>query len=180
MLSSLKITINPFTVPACKKCPGCKMHRRAFKECIFQSCNTSTFNAVCFDKIPFTCQREKEDKGLKGLKFHTFIGNFKWHHGSEGVKKSWWQMALTESPRKQHSAEKWALHMKSHFQRLRHTQVLSLYVFKLHICQINVTSIWWQKQLTETPNSLPLSRARTHTHTFSPTPPPSTHTCTLA
>ena len=72
MLSGLKTTINPFTAPACKKCPGSKMHRRAFKQYIFQSCDTATFNAMCFDETPFTCQCEKEEKGLKGFKFHFY------------------------------------------------------------------------------------------------------------
>ena len=35
---------------------------------------TSIFNAMCFDKNPFTCECEKEDK--KSFKFRTFLGRF--------------------------------------------------------------------------------------------------------
>ena len=40
--------------------------------------------------------------------------------------KSWWKKALTESLKNRHSEEKWALQVKSHCQRVRHTQVLFL------------------------------------------------------
>ena len=52
------------------------MHGGACKQSIFRSCNTSTFNAMCFDENPFTCQCEKEKKRLKGFKFRTVIGRF--------------------------------------------------------------------------------------------------------
>ena len=38
------------------------MQERAGKQYIFQSYNTSTFNALRFDENPFTCQCEKGDK----------------------------------------------------------------------------------------------------------------------
>ena len=54
---------NPITAQACK-------------ENIFRSYNTSTFRATYFDENPFTCQREKEDKRVKDVKFRTLIGRF--------------------------------------------------------------------------------------------------------
>ena len=41
---------------------GWKMHKRTYKQYIFESYNTSTFNAMHFDENPFTCQYEKENK----------------------------------------------------------------------------------------------------------------------
>ena len=42
---------------------------------------------MCFDKKSFHMPvRKGEQKGLKGFKFRAFIGRFKWHHGSKGVK----------------------------------------------------------------------------------------------
>ena len=41
----------------------------------FQSYNTSTFSAICFDENPFTCQYKKEDKKAV-FKFHIFTGCF--------------------------------------------------------------------------------------------------------
>ena len=54
---------NPFTAPDCNIL-GLK---DAWMACIilfvcFQFCNTSTFNAMCFDENPSTCQSEKGDK----------------------------------------------------------------------------------------------------------------------
>ena len=40
---------------------------------VFSGPITSTFDAMCFDESPFTCQCEKEDKMLKGFKFRNFI-----------------------------------------------------------------------------------------------------------
>ena len=60
---------------------------RAYSEYISRSYNTSTFRATRFDKKVLShASAKKATKGLKGLKFHTFIGRFQWHHGSEGVK----------------------------------------------------------------------------------------------
>ena len=36
----------------------------------------STFNVMCFNENPFTCQCKKEDKTVKGFKFCTLIGRF--------------------------------------------------------------------------------------------------------
>ena len=149
MLSSLKTTINP-SLPQHVKNVQAARCTDVPSNSIFSNPVTHLLSMLCvLMKLLLPASVKKKRKGSRVSNF-TFIGHFKWHHGSEGVKKRWWQKALTESPRKQHSAEKWALQVKSHFQRLWHTQVLSLYVFKLHIFQINVTSIWWQKQFTET------------------------------
>ena len=53
--------INPFTAPA-GNISGWKLQRRAYKQYIFRSYDTSTFNAMCFDENPFTCQCEKGDR----------------------------------------------------------------------------------------------------------------------
>ena len=82
---------------------GWKMHRCACKQYISCSYNTSTFNAMGFQENPFTGQREKRGKKGMGFKFCTFTGLFffKWHHGSEGVKKNKLiQELLTEDERK--------------------------------------------------------------------------------
>ena len=50
------------------------MYGRAYKQCIFQSYNTSTFNAVPFDENPFTRHSEKEDKKAEGFQ----ISHFYW------------------------------------------------------------------------------------------------------
>ena len=59
--------------------PKRKMHRRAYKQCIFRSYNTSTFNAVRFDESSFTCQCEKEDK--KAERFQ--VSHFYWPFASD-------------------------------------------------------------------------------------------------
>ena len=63
------------------------MHACACKQCIFQSYNTSTVNAVCFNENPFACQCQKkeEKKGLRVLNFALSVVVFNWHHGSEVV-----------------------------------------------------------------------------------------------
>ena len=43
---------------------------------IFSRPITSTFSALHFRDHPFTCQYNKENKRLKGLKFHTISGCF--------------------------------------------------------------------------------------------------------
>ena len=50
------------SLPQPVKFLGWKMHGRTCKQYIFQSCNTSTFNAMKSDENPFTCQCKKEDK----------------------------------------------------------------------------------------------------------------------
>ena len=50
------------SLPEPVKFLGCKMYGYAYKQYIFKSYNTSTFNAVRFDENPFTCHCEKEDK----------------------------------------------------------------------------------------------------------------------
>ena len=54
--------INPFTAPACKNSAGWKMHGGTCKQYMFRSYNPSNFNAMRFDKNPFTCQSEKENR----------------------------------------------------------------------------------------------------------------------
>ena len=58
--------------------------------------------------------------------------------------------ALTGNCKNQDSEEKWALQVKSYCQSLGHTKVLFCKVYKLDIFQTNVTSIRWQKWVTET------------------------------
>ena len=52
------------------------MHGCAWKQYIFRSFNTSTFNAVTFDENPFTRQCEKEDKNAKGFQILQFYWLF--------------------------------------------------------------------------------------------------------
>ena len=57
------------------------MHGRACKQYIFQSYNTATVNALRCDESPSEKEKkkkkcEKEEKRLKGVKFHTFSGRF--------------------------------------------------------------------------------------------------------
>ena len=61
------------------KFPGWKVHGCACKQSIFQSYNTSTFTAVCFDETPFTCQCEKEDKKAEGVQISHFYWSFLSH-----------------------------------------------------------------------------------------------------
>ena len=53
--------LNPFTAPACKMF-GLNDARTRLQTYFFRSYNTSTFSAMRFDKNPFTCQSETEDK----------------------------------------------------------------------------------------------------------------------
>ena len=66
---------NPCTTPACKIL-GLKNDGRTCKQYIFQSRNTSTFNAMHFDENPFTCQCYKEGTHTKteGFQIRPFIG----------------------------------------------------------------------------------------------------------
>ena len=52
------------------------MDGRACKQYIFRSCNTSTLNALNFDKNPFTCQCETEDKNTDGFQILHFYWSF--------------------------------------------------------------------------------------------------------
>ena len=52
------------------------MDGRAYKQCIFRSYNTSTFNVMRFDKNLFTCQCEKKDEKAKGLQIWPFYWSF--------------------------------------------------------------------------------------------------------
>ena len=55
------------------------MHGRAYKQYIFRSYISSTFNAVRFDENPFTRQCEKEDKTAEGFE----ISYFNWSFSSD-------------------------------------------------------------------------------------------------
>ena len=55
----------------------------ACKWYIFQSCNKSTFNSVCFDVNPFTGEHEKENIS----NCTPLLVVFKWHHSSDKVKE---------------------------------------------------------------------------------------------
>ena len=48
------------------------MDGRAYKQCIFRSYNTSTFNVMRFDENPFTFQREKENKKAERFQISHF------------------------------------------------------------------------------------------------------------
>ena len=76
--------LNPITAPACEIL-GWKMHKRTCKRHIFRSYNTSAFNAMHFDETPFSCEREKKEKRIKGFKFGTLFVVLKGRHGNEGV-----------------------------------------------------------------------------------------------
>ena len=53
------------------------MHERTYKQYIFRSYDTSTFNTVCFGENPFTCQcKKKKDKEAYSFIFRTFSGSF--------------------------------------------------------------------------------------------------------
>ena len=52
------------------------MHGRASKQYSFQSYYNSIFNAMRFDKSPFTCQCEKEDKKAYGFQISHFYWSF--------------------------------------------------------------------------------------------------------
>ena len=47
------------SLPQPVKFPGRKMHGPAYKQYIFKSCSTATFNAMYSDENPFTCKRGK-------------------------------------------------------------------------------------------------------------------------
>ena len=57
---------------------------------------------------------------------HKTISGLKKKKEEERIMKSWCKKTLTESHNNWHSEENWALQVKYHCQRLRHTQVLSL------------------------------------------------------
>ena len=60
-------TVNPFTAPACT-ISGLKDSRTHLQTVIFSGpVNTLTFNAIRFNKNPFTCQCGKKTKRLKGF-----------------------------------------------------------------------------------------------------------------
>ena len=85
---SLSVSLPCLTpsLPRPVKFPGWKTHGRACKQYIFRSCSTSTFNAMCFDENPFTCQRETEDKKASGFQISLILDVFKWLRGGEWVK----------------------------------------------------------------------------------------------
>ena len=53
--------VDPFTAPACK-IPGWEMDRRACKQYILRSYNTSTFNAMRLGEDPFISSAKKKTK----------------------------------------------------------------------------------------------------------------------
>ena len=55
------------------------MHGRAYKQYIFRSYDTSTFNAMRFDENSFKCQCEKEDK--EACRFQ--ILHFRWSFSTD-------------------------------------------------------------------------------------------------
>ena len=57
------------------------MHEHGCKEFIFQSYNTSTFNAICFDENPFACHFASMKKKTKRLEFQ--ISQFYWSFSSD-------------------------------------------------------------------------------------------------
>ena len=52
------------------------MHGHACKQYMFESCNTSTFNAMRFGENPLTYQCEKEDKMASGFQIPHFYWSF--------------------------------------------------------------------------------------------------------
>ena len=81
-----KAALTP-SLPQPVKFPGWKIHRRACKTVYFPVPITSTFNAVCFDANPFTCQwKDFHQKGWRVSNFAFSLAICKQHHGSEGVK----------------------------------------------------------------------------------------------
>ena len=82
--------INPFTAPACKIF-GLKDARTRLQTVYFQSI-THLFSLLwILMKIVFACQckkhtqKNKKAEGFQNFALLLFV--FKWHHGSEGVKK---------------------------------------------------------------------------------------------
>ena len=66
------------SLPEPVKFPARKMHGQAYKEYIFKSCDTSTFNTVCFDENIFTCHVQKRrQKGLRVSDFALSLVAFK-------------------------------------------------------------------------------------------------------
>ena len=62
-------------LPQPVKFPGWKMQRRACKQFIFRSCNTSTFSAMRFDQSSFPMlvrKRKKKTERVTGFKFRIF------------------------------------------------------------------------------------------------------------
>ena len=73
VLGSPSLTVlNPFTGPACT----ISELKDARTRLQIVSYNTSTVNATRFDKAPFTCQCEKEDKKAEGLGILLFYWSF--------------------------------------------------------------------------------------------------------
>ena len=58
---------------------------RPYKQCLFRSYETSTFNTMHFDQIPFTHQCEKEDKQTEGFQ----ILHLYWSFSSGVVAVKW-------------------------------------------------------------------------------------------
>ena len=77
---------NSFTArPQPVQSPGGKVQGRPYKQCLFRSYETSTFNTMRFDQIPFTHQCEKEDKQTEGFQ----ILHLYWSFSSGVVAVKW-------------------------------------------------------------------------------------------
>ena len=74
------------SLPQCKM-SGPKDAQAPYRQCIFWSCNISTFSAMRFDEIPFTCQCKEQDLGVSNLANLSVV--FKWHLGSEEVNTNY-------------------------------------------------------------------------------------------
>ena len=55
------VSLTPITAPV-YNISGLKDARTGLQTIYFSAPITSTFNAMCFDENPFTCQRKKEDR----------------------------------------------------------------------------------------------------------------------
>ena len=84
----ISFSINPLTAPACNifalKASWTDLQTVYFS----QSNNRSNFNAMRFHENPFTCQCEKEQKGIKVSNFTLLSVVYKLHHDSDGVKNA--------------------------------------------------------------------------------------------
>ena len=79
-------TINPVTAPACKLSGLKSAQKHTCKHGIWWTCNNSTFNAVHFDRRPFTCSGEEGEKASMILNLALLLVVFRsGKHGSERV-----------------------------------------------------------------------------------------------
>ena len=75
------------SLPKPVRFPGWKMHRRACKQYIFRPFNNLLSMCTFWWKSFHNTVRKRKQKALRVSNLTFLLAIFKWHHGSEGVKK---------------------------------------------------------------------------------------------